>query len=86
MIVFPKVRKIGWTFLKVSGVSPTIIDRFPSAAPFSPPLTGASNISQPTAARRAAKSIVAAGEIVLISMSTVPGLQFSYKVLHFRLI
>ncbi|CAI8278276.1 MAG: Uncharacterised protein [Chloroflexota bacterium] len=51
---------------------PTIIDRVPSIAPGSPPLTGASNISTPFFSHSAAIFCETSGAIELISITILP--------------
>ena len=51
-----------------------MMDRVPAIAPVSPPLTGASSMSAPFSLSAAAMVRVAEGEMVLMSMTTEPGL------------
>ncbi len=57
----------------VASSPPTMIDSDPLTAPISPPLTGASSIVAPLDATTAARRVVAAGEMLLMSMTTALG-------------
>ena len=52
---------------------PTMIESVPWTAPISPPLTGASSKVAPRAATWSARRRVATGEMLLMSMITLPG-------------
>ena len=67
MIVFPIAWKTGRTCWKTAGSPPTMIERVPSMAPFSPPETGASSILTPFSASAAPTFWETIGEIVDMS-------------------
>src|SRR5215203_3073303 len=72
--VFPMTSKSGSTRSKSSSLPPTMMERVPSMAPTSPPLTGASSIEAPRSWALSANSSVTTGEIVLISTTRAPSL------------
>jgi len=63
----------GYHFSNTSFFPPTMTESVPSTAFGSPPLTGASSISIPFSASRAAISRLARGAIELMSMTVLPG-------------
>ena len=65
----------GKTFSNVFAGPPTMIDRVALRAPTSPPETGASRYSQPSALIFCANTFVAIGEMELMSTTTWPWLR-----------
>src|SRR6516225_6309626 len=63
----------GLTLSKAACGPPTMIVSEAALAPTSPPETGASRYSQPSAVMRRAKSLVAIGEMELMSTTILPG-------------
>ena len=66
-IVLPTASSTGSAASKSAGSPPTMIDRLPSTAPASPPLTGASSTRSPALRPASATRTATSGRIVLMS-------------------
>ena len=64
----PTASSTGLAAAKSSASPPTMIERLPSIAPASPPLTGASSTRTPAARPASATRTATSGRIVLMSM------------------
>ena len=75
VMFLPILSNNGFTFAKAASLPPTMMVRLAALAPTSPPDTGASRYSQPSALIRLAKSFVATGEIELMSTTILPAVR-----------
>ncbi len=72
VMFLPMSWKSGSTFANVASVPPTMIVSVAALAPTSPPETGASRYSQPSALMRLANSFVSMGAMELMSTTILP--------------